>query len=94
MIEHKEFLVMVCFGMFSNNRLKCLCASHSSQSCSKPPGVSSCSSIILLDFSILCIFISYVVDFFSMLPLLQIWNMQFQSQVSLVYHFDTYSTVQ
>lgn len=94
MIEDKEFLVMVCFGMFSNNRLKCLCASHLSQSCSKPPGVSSCSSIILLDFSILCIFIFYVVDFFSMLPLLQIWNMQFQSQVSLVYQFDTYSTVQ
>lgn len=58
MIEHKEFLVMVCFGIFSNNRLKCLCASHLSQSCSKPPGVSSCSSIILLDFSFLHTFLS------------------------------------
>lgn len=97
MIEHKEFLVMVCFGIFSNNRLKCLCASHLSQSCSKPPGVSSCSSIILLDFSFLHIFLSctsLIYLFFSVLPPLQIWNVQFQSQVSLVYQFDTCSTVQ
>lgn len=67
MIEHKEFLVMVCFGIFSNNRLKCLCASHLSQSCSKPPGVSSCSSIILLDFSFYILFFPVLDQFIFIL---------------------------